>query len=266
MAGDWIKMRKSLLADPRVVRISSALKADRLRTLGGLLSAWCLIDEQTEDGNLEGYTPEIFDDLVGCPGLARAMASVGWLTIENESLMAPRFEEHNGQTAKRRAQDSVRKMSARGADKCPPEKRTKSGPEKRREEFNTHSLREPEIPPVTLKVALSNCGQFGATPEIAERWWHARESVGWMIKGQIVVKWQSDLTGYAKQWRNNEGKTKHGNDSRPNRPTVTRNVGALDPNRPSLNATAVNAGQAGKPAGLEADGGPGLDFDGQGGW
>jgi len=137
MAGDWIKMNKSLPRDPRVVRISSALKADRLRTVGGLLSAWCLFDEQTEDGKLEGYTPELMDEIVGLSGLAVAMESVGWLEIGDGFLAVPRFEEHNGQSAKRRAQDSVRKMSARKADKCPHEKRTKSGPEKRREEYNT---------------------------------------------------------------------------------------------------------------------------------
>lgn len=130
MAGDWIKMRKTLPADPRIVRIMSALKADRFRTLGGVLSAWCLFDDQTEDGRLDGYTPEVFDEVVGFPGLARAMESVGWLEIGHNFLAAPRFSEHNGQTAKRRAQDAVRKLSARKAD-IP---RTESGLEKRREE------------------------------------------------------------------------------------------------------------------------------------
>lgn len=137
MAGDWIKMNKSLPRDPRVVRISSALKADRLRTIGGLLSAWCLFDEQTEDGTLEGYTPEILDEIIGMPGLSDAMAAVGWLVICENSIAAPRFDEHNGQSAKRRAQDSFRKTSARKADKCPQSKRTNCGPEKRREEKST---------------------------------------------------------------------------------------------------------------------------------
>ncbi len=39
----------------------SALNADRLRTLGGIVSAWCLLDEQSTDGKLDGYTPEILD-------------------------------------------------------------------------------------------------------------------------------------------------------------------------------------------------------------
>lgn len=140
MAGDWIKIRKSLTRDPRVVRISSALNADRLRTIGGLVSAWCLLDEQTEDGKLEGYTPEIFDEIVGVPGIAAAMASVNWLELGEGFLAAPRFEEHNGHSAKRRAQENVRKLSARNADKCPQREQTKSALEKRREEKSNTPL------------------------------------------------------------------------------------------------------------------------------
>jgi hypothetical protein len=136
MAADWIKMRRSLLTDPRVVRISSALNADRLRTIGGLFAAWCLFDEHTTDGRLEGYSPEVFDEIVGCQGLAAAMQSVGWMRIDDNSLEAVGFSEHNGQTAKRRAQESVRKTSARNADTV----RTKSALEKRRED-NSHAER-----------------------------------------------------------------------------------------------------------------------------
>jgi hypothetical protein len=136
MAGDWIKMRRSLLTDPRVVRIASALHADRFRTIGGLFSAWCLFDEQTPDGRLEGYTPEVFDEIVGVCGLAVAMESVGWLEIGDNWLQATAFSEHNGQTAKRRAQEAVRKMSARNADTDADKKRPRE--EKRREE-NSHT-------------------------------------------------------------------------------------------------------------------------------
>ena len=132
MAGDWIKMQKSLPRAPKVIRIASALGTDRLRTVGGLFSAWCLFDEQTEDGILTGYTPELFDEIVGLPGMARAMESVEWLEIGQDFLVVPRFDEHNGASAKRRAQDRDRKQSTRQADKCPAPKRTDCGLEKNR--------------------------------------------------------------------------------------------------------------------------------------
>jgi hypothetical protein len=153
MAGDWIKMRRSLLTDPRVVRISSALHADRFRTIGGLFSAWCLFDEQTPDGHLAGYTPEVFDQIVGISGLAVAMAAVGWLKIGPDYLQATAFCEHNGQSAKRRAQESVRKMSARDADKSADKKRPRE--EKRREEKNTTHTLTPEPEPIQPEDELA---------------------------------------------------------------------------------------------------------------
>lgn len=133
MAGDWIKMRSDLFTHPKVVRISSALKADTLRTVGGLMSAWCLFDAHSVDGTLEGYTPETLDSHLRWEGFSAAMIAVQWLTFDGESLALPEFDTHNGASAKRRAQDAnrkrdVRNMSASDADK----KRTRE--EKRREE------------------------------------------------------------------------------------------------------------------------------------
>lgn len=134
MAGDWIKMRADLHTHPKVVRMASALKADRLRIVGGLHSAWCLFDVHSVDGFLDGYSADTLDDLIGFPGFSRAMMAVGWLEENGESLVMPRFDAHNGQSAKRRAQDAdrkrnVRKASASEADK----KRTRE--EKRREDI-----------------------------------------------------------------------------------------------------------------------------------
>lgn len=44
MAGDWIKMRIDLQTHPKVFRMVSALKADRLRIIGGLHIAWSIFD------------------------------------------------------------------------------------------------------------------------------------------------------------------------------------------------------------------------------
>lgn len=132
MAGDWIKMRIDLKANPKVVRIASALKADRLRTIGGLYSAWCLFDAYSIDGTMEGYTSDILDEEIGFPGFANAMKSVGWLDENAQGLVMPRFDAHNGQSAKRRAQDADRKKVSRMSASEADELRTRE--EKRREE------------------------------------------------------------------------------------------------------------------------------------
>ena len=141
MAGDWIKMRTNLARCPQVVRIASALSADRLRVIGGLHALWSLADEQTEDGVLAGYTTDFVDEMIGWSGFCAALHGVGWLDISDQGITLPRFEEHNGQSAKRRAQEADRKRirrasastSASNADK----KRTRE--EKRREDIKTRA-------------------------------------------------------------------------------------------------------------------------------
>ena len=169
MAIDWIKMRVDLQSHPKVVRILSAMrpndvhnKTDKFRVIGGLHAVWSVFDAHCEDGILNGYTPETLDHVIGWDGFSGAMIGVGWL-IENNgvSLAMPEFSEHNGQSAKRRAEDqkrkrdsrssteSVRNLSANDSDK----KRTRE--EKRREEkSNTNTPLPPKgeeaTPPFVL--------------------------------------------------------------------------------------------------------------------
>ncbi len=144
----WIKVRTDLPQHPKVVRISSALNADRLRTVGALHRVWCLFDQYSVDGRIEGYTPELIDQELGWPGFSSTMAEVGWLEVGEGYCAIPRFDVHNGQSAKRRATDaerkrlgrsgeSVRNVSARDAD----EQRTKRGPEKNRKDSSLRSER-----------------------------------------------------------------------------------------------------------------------------
>lgn len=131
MAGDWIKMRLDLQTHPKVVRILSATKSDKFRVIGGLHAVWSVFDTHSVDGRLEGYTSETLDHIIGWPGFSEAVIMVGWLGVDGpETLILPEFDEHNGKSGKRRAEDqkrkrddrknppqSVRKMSASDADK-----------------------------------------------------------------------------------------------------------------------------------------------------
>ena len=134
MAGDWIKMRTDLSTSPKVVRISSALRADRFRTVGALHAVWCLFDAHSLDGKLEGYNLGTVDDLIGFSGFAEAMASVGWLVESPEGIELPRFDDHNGSSAKRRAMEADRKRKGRLSAPDADDLRTRE--EKRREEVN----------------------------------------------------------------------------------------------------------------------------------
>lgn len=114
MAADWIKMRVDLQSHPKVVRILSATKSDKLRVIGGLHAVWAVFDTHSVDGRLAGYTADLMDHVIGWPGFSAAMMAVGWLGMEGpETLVIPEFSTHNGQSAKRRAEDQKRKRDSR---------------------------------------------------------------------------------------------------------------------------------------------------------
>ena len=174
MAGDWIKMRADLHTHPKVVRIASALKADRLLIVGGLHAVWCLFDMHSEDGMLSGYTTKTVDELIGCNGFASAMCAVKWLVSEADGLSLPEFDEHNGQSAKRRATETKRKReervegasaSARKPSASNAEKK-RSREEKRREETSS-SLRSEDVTPATpgeVCKAMRQAGMADVSP------------------------------------------------------------------------------------------------------
>lgn len=115
MSGNWIKMSVDLRSHPNVVRLAATMKSDRLRVVGGLHAVWSIFDAHSTDGLLAGYSHQAIDDDLGWRGFSKAMEAVGWLEFSAEGARAPRFEEHNGTTAKRRATETKRKASSREA-------------------------------------------------------------------------------------------------------------------------------------------------------
>jgi hypothetical protein len=139
MAVDWIKMRVDLRAHPKIVRLATGTKSDRFRVVGGLHAVWCIFDAHSEDGFLEGYSPEILDELIGWPGFTAALVAVKWLIDDGSSLSMPDFEEHNGKSAKARAQDNKRKKIGKqdGENSGSEPEKNRTREEKRREELTT---------------------------------------------------------------------------------------------------------------------------------
>lgn len=120
----WIKMKVDLSTNPKVVRIAAMMKADRLKTVGGLHAVWSIFDTHSESGELVGYTTEILSEMIGWKKFADAMISVGWLTVNDNSLSMKDYSENNGKSAKRRAQEAARLQAVRDAEKSTHEKRT----------------------------------------------------------------------------------------------------------------------------------------------
>lgn len=109
----WIKRDKSLTSKPEVLQIASTLNIDRWSAAGRCEDVWSWADEHTENGHAPGVTKVFIDQLVACDGFADAMQKVGWLEITASGLTIPKFERHNGKSAKKRVLDAERQRNAR---------------------------------------------------------------------------------------------------------------------------------------------------------
>ena len=193
-------MGKDLLTHPKVVRMSSALRADRLRTVGGLFAVWCLFDTHSADGQLSGYTPEALDELVGFPGISAAMESVGWLFSDEDGVSLPRFEEHNGQSAKRRAQETERKREERKASASDADKK-RTREEKRREDIST-SLRSVDS---AKPRASRKCPESFVVTDELQAWAKAEHPHVDLVKQTAAFRdhtFKTAHTDWAGTWRN----------------------------------------------------------------
>ncbi|MDA1053796.1 MAG: hypothetical protein O3C40_25385 [Planctomycetota bacterium] len=159
MAGDWIKMRVDLWHDPRVVRIASALKADKATVCGALFRTWALADQYTEDGRLAGYTSEALDAEVGVKGWSHVLNEAEWLELEADAVIVPRFDEHNGQSAKRRVMERERKRRGRDGSQAAP-KASASDADKKRPREETERDRERENLDGAIDLSFEDEAEF----------------------------------------------------------------------------------------------------------
>jgi hypothetical protein len=127
MAGDWMKVEKDTPEKPEIYRIAEILGISQGDAFLACFRVWRWADSQTADGVIRASIAAI-DDNAKHQNFHHALCEVGWLKPRSGSVELPNFVRHMGLSAKRRCLDSVRKMSARKADK------TRTREEKRREE------------------------------------------------------------------------------------------------------------------------------------
>jgi hypothetical protein len=153
--GAWIKMRTNLWDDPRVASLCDAMGCDESRVCGGLFRLWSLADTHSTDGRLQ-YSATALNRKVGIDGFAEALQAVGWLVSVDGLMTLPRFDEHNGGSAKRRSQEAVRKANQRRRHEtktfvtpaCGQERDTSVSKSKKHEQekhaYNTHASMQHE--------------------------------------------------------------------------------------------------------------------------
>lgn len=116
MAVFWIKMRTNLWDDPRIARICDLTDQSEAAVIGGLYWLWAMADEHTVDGLLHGLTLRAIDRKTGVKGLGEALATVGWLSEDEDGVTIINFDEHNGESAKKRCQTAKRVAKKRNSN------------------------------------------------------------------------------------------------------------------------------------------------------
>lgn len=108
MAGDWIKMRMDLRDDPSVISIAIATGISEDETVGKLHRLWGWADRHTTDGRAPGINALWVDRYVGRSGFSEAMVAAGWLSFTGFGVEFPNFDRHNGASAKKRMENTLR--------------------------------------------------------------------------------------------------------------------------------------------------------------
>jgi hypothetical protein len=121
----FIKLRKKLATDGRVIALSRALRGHhpralrerdscaaaifRAAALGAVAQLWMIGDDHAdpETGELIGYSPADLDGAVGIPGFTKSLPAE-WCRLDGERIFLVNYGLHNGTTAKARAQQSLR--------------------------------------------------------------------------------------------------------------------------------------------------------------
>jgi hypothetical protein len=123
MSGDWIKMRSNLWDDPRVGRICDMTDCTEATAIGALYWLWSTADQHTEDGCMPGLSLAQIDRKTGVKGFASALVGIGWISESSDGIRLKNFDDHNGESAKKRAQTAKRvaKFRACNADETQPD-------------------------------------------------------------------------------------------------------------------------------------------------
>jgi hypothetical protein len=194
MAFDWIKMRSNIDHDWRVVRMAELLGLPELHIVGCLWKVWSWADQNTVDGNAICVTDVTLERYTGVTGFAYAMRQVGWLKGENGALCLPNFLEHNGQTAKKRAQTQVRVAKHRNASSV-----TKALPEKRREEKKRDTTKVVSSVRPTIEQVAAYCKERNNTVD-PQKWFDYYTANGWKIGKNPMKDWQAAV----RTWEQND--------------------------------------------------------------
>jgi hypothetical protein len=245
-ATDWIKVRTNLWDDPRIGALCDKAGVSEATVVGGLYWLWATADSHSAKGELPNMSLKTLDRKTGIPGFGDAMVEIGWLYADSTGLTILKFDEHNGASAKKRAEDAKRKALAyKGvgetaqlfpdpSDNSPQnsgEKADESGksPELDKDKNKKKSKPKPSSPSAQkVSAEQKELESMGVEPQHASDWLKARKAknlvatttafeqaaseaakLGWTFPEAIAYAAGKGWGGFMSKWVENDGDTGH---------------------------------------------------------
>tara|TARA_R100000315_G_C5226482_1_gene137507 strand:+ start:245 stop:925 length:681 start_codon:yes stop_codon:yes gene_type:complete len=205
----WIKVRTELRHSPKMVTIASRTGVTNVTALGAIVHAWMIADGHADDdGYIDHLNFDTLNTMVGIENLAQAMAEVGWIKEVDQGLQFIDYKEHNGSTAKTRAQNQKRQAKKRKNAVTVKRDGMNTRIEERRGEENKEVVEENPSAAAAMKFANEKFPMIESLRpvitslgELTTKWHLDRSANGWLTKfGQPIQDWRADLTLYAERW------------------------------------------------------------------
>jgi len=110
---NWIKIETHTPDKTEIRHIARLCGCSRADAFLAFFRVFVWLDEETEDGHVDFFTPDDADEIGGLKGLGEALQEVRWLMFGPTGAIVANWDRHNGQSAKRRAQEAERKRTVR---------------------------------------------------------------------------------------------------------------------------------------------------------
>jgi len=109
----WIAWVKGLPEKPEIFGLAEALGINQSEAAARCMAVWGWADEHTDDGVIMGMKPGHLDRIAGLDGFGQALVKVGWLEADAESIIFPKWDRWNTQSAKARLRHAERQRRYR---------------------------------------------------------------------------------------------------------------------------------------------------------
>lgn len=180
MAGDWIAIDHDFPEKEEVIAICAKSGASVAETMLALFRLWRWADRHTEDGRLRNVSVTGVTLLCGqSDAFWHAVESVGWIEIDGDDIVVPRFAHRFGESARSRMLGTKRMQRFRGK-KSKAKKRhksvtgvTPSASRKRSPQPQPHVSPNGDTTPTPLQLEFT---------EAWEDWLKHRQEIGHPLK------------------------------------------------------------------------------------